>query len=151
MVVKAKVSMLAVMSAVCLQSCPDTPERSYFPVFAVEKIEREAGQLFDLKITVKSGKGKYAEKITTNFGGIRLHLSKDGSESDYRLRQWVDGKHSDSIHEGYDSESSDEGATREYKNLYCQQEFKGELIVRVSHSWPTDGVYRWQRQKQHPY
>lgn len=132
MAVKAKVSMLVVMSAVCLQSCPGTPERSSFPVFAVEKIEREAGQLFDLKITIKSGKGKYAEKTTTNFGGIRLHLSKDGSESDSRLQQWDSdyGK----VLTGYGiprAASSDEGATREYKDLYLQQEFKGELIATV--------------------
>lgn len=146
MVVKAKkVSMLVVMSAICLQSCPSTPPEHYIPIFASDKITQEAGQLFDLKITVRSGKRKYAKERTGFDGYICFKFIQDGKEADLTIRQWdIDGgKVSDKdrlpcamICENQYifpcAKSSDDRATKEYQDLYFSQEFSGELVARAS-------------------
>ena len=129
MVVNVKISVLVVMCAslLCLQSCS---KGSYIPIFTVKKIEQEAGQLFKLKTTVKDGKGKDAEH-RTGFDFIRLQLEQDSKETDFRLRQW--GNHDDNIifSNRYKTITRDNGATRQYNNLYYLQAFSGTLVASV--------------------
>lgn len=126
MVVNIKISALAAMCAsfLWLQSCS---EGSYIPIFTVDKIEQEVGQLFSLEITVKDGEGKDAKR-RTDFDHIGLELYHTGKEVDLELLQWghdVDfGEYKEIV--------SDGGATRRYNNLYCPQEFSGTLLASVS-------------------
>ena len=116
----------------CLQSCSNG-NSSYIPIFAVKKIKQEAGQLFDLKITVKDGKSKDAKK-RAEFDFISLVLERNGKETDLSLRQWGDRGEDSSFGIGnkYEAVKSDGGATRQYNDLYYLQTFSGTLIASVS-------------------